>query len=75
MIIPYRATINVFYGTQTGTSCELAFEMAAACEEKGFQVRVIHLENFEAFMFGSCEIAVFFLASSGCMGGPTEDAH
>ncbi|KAL4465512.1 hypothetical protein ABPG72_001615 [Tetrahymena utriculariae] len=73
--IKQRAVLNIFYGTTQGTTSELATQFASECEQNGFYVRVIHIQTFEPKMLRNCNLVVFFLASYGIMGGPTDDAQ
>lgn len=70
----FRASINIFYGTTGGTSCDLSFSISSALEREGFSTRVIDLRKFDSRMLFNSTIAIFILSSQGSQGGPTEDS-
>lgn len=63
--MPYRGTVNIFYGTTKGTSSELAEQLVIGLEADHFYIRVIHIEEFEPIMIANCDMAIFILSSYG----------
>lgn len=68
-------TINIYFGTQSGTSEDFANLLSKELKENNIQSEVFDLSDFDAEEFLTQEYAIFIVATYGNGGPACKNSH
>eukprot|EP01035_Chromulina_nebulosa_P017613 gene17613-23188_t len=66
--------ISIYFGSQTGTAEGFARTLMEDCKERGYNTKIIDLEDFDEKVLATTPIAIFLMATYG-EGEPTDNAN